>query len=108
MQTACGTRNTLRQLGLVFSCCAGQLSVRPRSMITSEIRATIKAHRDQVLRCIEAESSAACEHKVLERAAVLKFDGGRSRANADRLALAEFDFSSWDELTAGSAGSADP
>jgi hypothetical protein len=35
---------------------------------------------------------------VLERAAILEFEGGHSRADADRLALAEYGLTGWDGI----------
>ncbi len=96
----------LRVLGFEFSIREGRLAVKPKPKITAGIRETITANREQILRHVECESWPPCEHDVLERAAILEFDGGHCRVDADRLALAEFGLSSWDELGSPNRGRA--
>ncbi len=95
---ACQMLQRLRADGLQFGIQDGQLAVRPRERITNEIRNTIKLCRDELVRLIEAEGGAPCRHDVLERAAILEFDGGYCREEADALAHAAFGFGSWEAL----------
>ena len=97
MQTARETLRALRSRGLEFSHSEGQLAVTPRAFITADVRAVIKTHRDSILRLIELEQQPPCVHDVLERAAILEFDGGYDRTEADRLALSAFGFSASDD-----------
>jgi hypothetical protein len=94
----------LRVDGLQFGLSRGLLAVQPRARITDEIRNAIKSRRDDLVQLIEAERRAPCPHDILERAAILEFDGGYSRAEADALALAEFGLANWDELALPNAG----
>ena len=47
-----------------------------------------------------------CAVDVAERAAILEFHGGHCRADAERLALAEFGLSDWTDFDPPSAGRA--
>jgi hypothetical protein len=47
-----------------------------------------------------------CLVDVVERAAILEFDGGHFRAEAERLALSEFGLSTWDEIMIPGVGRA--
>ena len=94
----------LRADGLQFSLSGCQLAVQPRARITHEIRNTIKSRRDELVQLVEAEHRATCPHDVLERAAILEFDGGHSRDDADRLAHAEFGLTYGADLPAPSTG----
>lgn len=88
----------LRADGLQFGLSGGQLAVQPRARITDEIRNAIKSRRDELVQLVEAERCLPCPHDILERAAILEFDGCYSREEADALALAEFGFGSWGGL----------
>lgn len=88
----------LRAQGLAFSMHGDKLVVEPRARITDVIRNTIRTLRDDFVRVIEAESNPPCPHDIGERAAILEYDGGHTREEADILALAHFGLSSWDEL----------
>ena len=101
MQTARETLRAVRSRGLEFRHSEGQLAVTPRAFITADVRAVIKTHRDSILRLIELEQQPPCVHDVLE-----EFDGGHSRTDADRLALAEFGLASYDQAAVPGAGEA--
>ena len=107
MPTAYHMLRTLRSLGLHFSLSEDRLAVRPRDAISADIRAGITAHRNDLVQIIEAESQPPCIHDVFERAAILEFDGGHTRTDADHLARAEFGLSSWDGLASPSPGGAE-
>ena len=88
----------LRANGLQFGLADGQLAVQPRARITNEIRNAIKSRRDELVQLVVAERGVPCPHDVLERAAILEFEGGCPRDEADKIALAEFGFGSWEAL----------
>ena len=88
----------LRADGLQFGLSGGQLAVQPRAHITDEIRNAIKSRRDELVQLVEAERCLPCPHDILERAAILEFDGGYSRDEADARALGGFGFVSWEAL----------
>lgn len=88
----------LRADGLQLGLSGGQLAVQPRARITDKTRNAIKSCRDELLQLVEAELRAPCPHDILERAAILEFDGGCPRDEADKIALAEFGFGSWEAL----------
>jgi hypothetical protein len=92
----------LRSAGLHFAIEAGCLAVWPRDLITREIRNAIQAHRAAIVRLVLEEARGDLE----ERAAILEFDGGHSRDEAERLALAEFGFQNWEQLDGLQAGRA--
>lgn len=102
MRNAAQLLHDLRAAGLHFAASDGALTVGPRDLITPEAREAIRAHRDELLGLILAE----LRHDVIERAAILEFDGGHARADADRQALAEFGFASWSDFEAPGQGRA--
>jgi hypothetical protein len=86
---------TLRAARLQIGVDGPYLTAGPRERITPVIREAIQANRDALLGLVLGE----LRDDVLERAAILEFDGGYTRAEADRLALTEFGFVSWDQFT---------
>ena len=96
--TAYQMLQALRGLGLHIGQIDGILAVRPRELINNEIREAIKSRRDELLQIVEIEGAPPCPHDILERAAILEYDGGHTREEADALALAHFGFTSWNEV----------
>ena len=94
----------LRGLGLHIGQIDGMLAVHPRELINNEIREAIKLRRDELLQIVENEGAPPCPHDILERAAILEYDGGLARVEADQLALSEFGLSTWDDVKVPSAG----
>lgn len=85
--------NTIKAAGLALSLTpdAG-LKVTPASAMTPELRDSIKVNRDALVAYLQREAanddpSEAERELIEERAAIMEFDGGMDRAQAERLAL---------------------
>ena len=63
----------------------GKLLVTPASMLTDELRAALRACKPEVLALLAAEREADAE-AFDERAAIMEFDGGLPRAEAEAAA----------------------
>ena len=76
----------LRGAGLVLTVTpAGGLHVAPREALTDDLRAVIRAERDSLVRALDAEAQ---REAFEERAAIMEFDGGMTRADAEAAAFA--------------------
>jgi hypothetical protein len=76
--------DTIEQLhhhGLNIEAKDGSLIVSPRDRITDEIREYIRQHKAAILAELEAESR---NENFQERAAILEFDGGMERSQAEQ------------------------
>ena len=71
----------LRDAGLVLTLTAdGRLHVAPRTALTDDHRAAIRTERDALVLALQAEAAAEAFE---ERAAIMEFEGGLSRAEAE-------------------------
>jgi len=86
----------LRGAGLVLTLTpAGGLHVAPRDALTDDHRAAIRAERDALVLALQAEAQ---REAFEERAAIMEFDGGLTRAGAEAVArglLADGEVSAW-------------
>ena len=74
----------LRGAGLVLTLTPdGGLHVAPRSALTDDHRAAIRAGRDALVLALLAAEREADTEAFEERAAIMQFDGGLSRAEAE-------------------------
>ena len=72
----------VRLAGFTLNLADGKLLVTPASMLTDELRAALRACKPAVLALLAAEQAADVE-AFEERAAIIEFDGGLSRADAE-------------------------
>lgn len=72
----------VRAAGFTLDLVDGKLLVTPASMLTDELRAALRASKPEVLALLAAEREADAE-AYAERAAMMEFDGGLSRAEAE-------------------------
>lgn len=70
----------LHGYGLLIKAVSGSLHVSPKEQITDEIRALIKAYKDDLIDFLEAYE---------ERAAIMQYDGGMSRQEAEATAFVD-------------------
>lgn len=75
----------LRAAGFTLDVANGKLLVKPASMLTDDLRVTLTASKPEVLALLAAEREADKE-AFDERAAIMEFDGGLPRADAERAA----------------------
>ena len=76
----------LRGAGLVLKLTpAGGLRVAPRTALTDDHRAAIRTERDALVLALDAEAQ---REAFEERAAIMEFDGGLTRADAEAAAFA--------------------
>lgn len=69
--------------GLRLSACGDHLRVEPRSRVKDADRELIRSHKPALLVFLQAEA----RHEAFEeRAAILEFDGGLTRADAEATA----------------------
>ena len=74
----------LRDAGLVLTLTPeGGLHVAPRSALTEGHRAAIRAERDALVLALLASEREAEQEAFEERAAIMQFDGGLARADAE-------------------------
>lgn len=72
----------VRAAGFTLDLADGKLLVTPASMLTDDLRAALRASKPEVLALLEGEHAAdAAAYE--ERAAIMKFEGGLSRADAE-------------------------
>lgn len=71
---------TLHHHGLTIDAKNGNLIVSPRDRITDEIRAYIRQHKADILAELQAE---ALDENFQERAAILEYDAGLPRQEAE-------------------------
>ena len=77
----------LRGAGLVLTLTpAGGLHVAPRNALTDDHRAAIRAERDALVLALMAAEHEADAEAFEERAAIMEFDGGLPRAEAEAAA----------------------
>lgn len=74
----------IRKHGLEIQVIDGDLHVRPRDRITDAMRQTIRAQKAVLLNFLESYE---------ERAAIMEFDGGMTRQEAE--------IAAWEDLTKG-------
>ena len=72
----------VRAAGFTLGLADGKLLVRPASMLTDELRAALRDCKPEVLALLAAEREADAE-AFEERAAIMEFDGGLPRAEAE-------------------------
>ena len=72
----------VRAAGFTLDRADGKLLVAPASMLTDELRIALRASKTEVLALLDAEREAEVE-AFKERAAIMEFDGGLSRAEAE-------------------------
>ena len=83
-----GARELLHELagaGFSVTAEADRLVIRPWSKLTDELRAALRASKPEVLALLAAEREADAE-AFEERAAIMEFDGGLPRADAEAAA----------------------
>jgi len=82
--------NHLRSAGLVLALTpTGGLHVTPRSALTDEHRSAIRTARDALVAVLQAEAmqpAEAMREAFEERAAIMEYEGGLARIEAERLA----------------------
>ncbi|MFM1855697.1 MAG: TubC N-terminal docking domain [Pseudomonadota bacterium] len=66
---------------------AGNLFVRPASALTEAHRQALRASKQELLLLLAAVGDSSRLEEFEERAAIMEFDGGMSRAEAERTAL---------------------
>lgn len=81
---SCGVKSLFRRLaalGVILSADADGLAIdAPGGVLGDDLVGLIRAHRDKLLVLVE---------RFNERSAIMQYDGGLSRAEAERLALAD-------------------
>ena len=68
--------------GFTLDLADGKLLVAPASMLTDELRAALRASKPEVLALLAAEHGTGAE-AIEERAGIMEFDRGLSRADAE-------------------------
>jgi hypothetical protein len=66
---------------------AGNLFVRPASALTEAHRQALRASKQELLLLLASVGDSSRLEEFEERAAIMEFDGGMSRAEAERAAL---------------------
>src|SRR5687767_1561206 len=80
---------SLKSMGLRLSPRGSSIWVEPKAAITDEARLIIREHKIELLGLLTpnpADAHEALTKAVEERAAVMEYDGGLSRADAERQA----------------------
>ena len=72
----------VRAAGFTLDLADGKLLVTPASMLTDELRAALRASKPEVLALLAAEHGTKAE-AIEERASIVEFDRGLSRAEAE-------------------------
>jgi hypothetical protein len=75
----------VRAAGFTLDLADGKLLVAPASMLTDELRAALRFSKTEVLALLAAEHDADAE-AFEERAAIMEFEGGLPRAEAEAAA----------------------
>ena len=75
----------VRAAGFTLDLADGKLLVAPASMLTDELRTALRSSKTEVLALLTAEREADAE-AFEERAAIMEFDGGLHRAEAEAAA----------------------
>ena len=75
----------VRAAGFTLDLADGKLLVAPASMLTDELRTALRANKTEVLALLAAEHDAEAE-AFEERAAIMEFDGGLPRTEAEAAA----------------------
>lgn len=74
----------LNRAGLTVTAEGGRLAIRPAARLTDSLRAQMRAAKAELLALLDAE---ARREAFEERAAVMEYDGGLSREDAERAAI---------------------
>lgn len=85
----------LAQAGLTLEADGDRLVVAPRGRLTDEIRATIRAHKADLLAAMAVARTHGPSADWVERAAIIEYVGGYTRADADRHARQGWNSGDW-------------
>lgn len=77
----------LESLGITVAIDAGRLLVRPASALTEAHRLALRATKLEILALLADLGDSSRLEEFEERAAIMEFDGGLTRADAERAAL---------------------
>jgi len=76
----------LSAAGVVLQAIGDRLTVESKEELTEQQRAWIRAHKTELLQLLTDDDREAVREMVTERAAILEYDGGLDRQEAEQIA----------------------